>query len=160
MVQGAPVRSPGRCRIVDRNDRDGVARSDYYYLNDDLRGNRRLYLHIRVQAQSARNAGPRYSHASSRVAMVRLFDPTIRLSILQMAQSTMSLVALARWCQENVPDGRISMCRVEQVCTPCSRLCCECLIVEKRAKQALADAIQNEAKAEGCSKATRPTLPQ
>ena len=47
------------------------------------------------------------------------------------------LVKLLRWCRANVPDGRMSMCRVEPiggVCQPCPHLCGDCASVEKRAK--------------------------
>lgn len=51
----------------------------------------------------------------------------------------MTLADLARWCRDNVPDGRISMCRVEPTCSPCPKLCGDCLAVEKRAKKKLAE---------------------
>lgn len=42
------------------------------------------------------------------------------------------LVKLLRWCRENVPDGRVSLCRVEgQHICPKPRG--ECLSVERRA---------------------------
>lgn len=42
------------------------------------------------------------------------------------------LVKLLRWCRENVPDGRVSLCRVEGQ-PICPMPCGECLSVEKRA---------------------------
>lgn len=47
------------------------------------------------------------------------------------------LAQLAMWCDENVADGRISMCRVEPTCQPCVRLCSDCLRVETQARVAL-----------------------
>ena len=46
------------------------------------------------------------------------------------------LVKLLRWCRANVPDGRLSMCRVETIggaCQPCAKVCGDCRAVEKRA---------------------------
>lgn len=43
-----------------------------------------------------------------------------------------ALVKLVRWCRENVPDGRVSLCRVEGQ-PICPKPCGPCLSVEKRA---------------------------
>jgi hypothetical protein len=50
---------------------------------------------------------------------------------------TNALVELALWCKANVPDGRISVCRIEHGCKPCQHLCGDCLLVEKAALAAL-----------------------
>lgn len=57
----------------------------------------------------------------------------------------MTLAELARWCRDNVPDGRVSMCRIEMSCGHyCPKLCGECVLVERRAKKALEEEERKE----------------